>query len=105
VRLGLARREQSGQVQVIPRDRLIVRHLGRFLVANRAGIEQPTSAPTRKVTAAGLGGLLGALPAPLLALLDTITLPEPAIGALSAALTLLGALSAAYLTRERGSEA
>jgi hypothetical protein len=68
-------------------------------------VAQPTSAPTRKVTAAGLGGLLGALPAPLLALLDTITLPEPVIGAISAALTLLGALSAAYLTRERGAEA
>jgi hypothetical protein len=37
MRLGLARREDSGRVHVIPRDRLIVRHLGRFLVAKRAG--------------------------------------------------------------------
>jgi N-acetylmuramoyl-L-alanine amidase-like protein len=37
IRLGLLRREQSGRTQVTPRDRLIVRHLGRFLVAKRAG--------------------------------------------------------------------
>jgi len=37
IRLGLPRREQNGRTQVIPRDRLIVRHLGRFLVAKQSG--------------------------------------------------------------------
>jgi len=37
LRLGLPIREQGGRVQIIARDRLIVRHLGRFLTAKRAG--------------------------------------------------------------------
>jgi N-acetylmuramoyl-L-alanine amidase len=37
VRLGLARKMQAGRIQVSPRDRQIVRHLGRFLVAKRKG--------------------------------------------------------------------
>lgn len=37
VRLGLPRRQRAGRTQVLPRDRLIVRHLGRFMVARRAG--------------------------------------------------------------------
>jgi hypothetical protein len=36
-RLGLAAQEKAGRVQITTRDRLIVRHLGRFLVAKRAG--------------------------------------------------------------------
>jgi len=68
-------------------------------------VDQPAKVPSRKVKAAGLGGLLGALPAPLLTLLDTITVPEPVVGAISATLTLVGALAAAYLARERAPEA
>jgi hypothetical protein len=64
-------------------------------------VDQPSSAPTRKVRAAGLGGLLGALPAPLLTLLDQVALSDAAVGAISSALTLIGALAAAYLTREK----
>jgi hypothetical protein len=37
IRLGLPRREQGGRTEVTPRDRLIVRHIGRSLVAKRAG--------------------------------------------------------------------
>jgi N-acetylmuramoyl-L-alanine amidase len=37
VRLGLPRREHAGRTQVTPRDRQIVRHLGRFVVAKAAG--------------------------------------------------------------------
>src|SRR6187455_2600835 len=36
-RLGLPKREADGATAVTPRDRLVVRHLGRFLVAKRAG--------------------------------------------------------------------
>jgi hypothetical protein len=64
-------------------------------------VDQPTPTPSRKVKAAGLGGLLGALPAPLLALLDTVTVPEPLMSAIAAGLTLAGSLAAAYLARER----
>jgi hypothetical protein len=78
---------------------------GRLPGEGGALADHPANAPSRKVKAAGLGGLLGALPAPLLAQLDTITVPEPALGAISAALTLLGALTAAYLARERAPEA
>jgi N-acetylmuramoyl-L-alanine amidase len=36
-RLGLALVEHAGRVQIAPRDRLIVRHIGQLLVAKRAG--------------------------------------------------------------------
>jgi N-acetylmuramoyl-L-alanine amidase-like protein len=36
-RLGLPKREEDGATAVTPRDRLVVRHLGRYLVAKRAG--------------------------------------------------------------------
>jgi hypothetical protein len=36
-RLGLALQEKAGRVQITPRDRLLVRHMGQFLVAERAG--------------------------------------------------------------------
>jgi hypothetical protein len=61
----------------------------------------PTKAPSRKVKASGLGGLLAALPAPLIAALDTVTVPAPTLTAIGAALTLAGAVAAAYLARER----
>jgi hypothetical protein len=67
-------------------------------------VDQPTKTPSRKVKAAGLGGLLGALPAPLLTLLDTITVPEQLISAIAGVLTVAGSLAAAYLTRERAFE-
>jgi hypothetical protein len=62
--------------------------------------KHPTRAPSRKVRASGLGGLLGALPPSLLTALDTVTLPAPTLAAISAALTLAGAVAAAYLARE-----
>jgi hypothetical protein len=62
---------------------------------------QPTAAPSRKVKAAGLGGILGAIPAPILSLLDLLPVSDAVLGAISAALTLLGSLAAAYLARER----
>jgi hypothetical protein len=64
-------------------------------------VDQPTAAPSRKVKAAGLGGLLGAIPAPILSLLDLVHVSDTVVGAISAALTLLGSLAAAYLARER----
>lgn len=64
-------------------------------------VDQPTASPTRKVKAAGLGGVLGAIPAPILSLLDLLPVSDAVLGAISAALTLLGSLAAAYLTRER----
>jgi peptidoglycan hydrolase-like protein with peptidoglycan-binding domain len=36
-RLGLELVEKAGRVQITPRDRVLVRHLGRLLVAKRAG--------------------------------------------------------------------
>jgi hypothetical protein len=51
VRLGLPRRERAGRTQVIPRDRLIVRHLGRFLVAKRAGKTYEIPASVRRTPA------------------------------------------------------
>ena len=36
-RLGLPQREEGGRVQIIARDRLLVRHLGRLLTAKREG--------------------------------------------------------------------
>jgi hypothetical protein len=64
-------------------------------------VDQPTAAPSRKVKAAGLGGILGAIPAPILSLLDLVQVSDTVVGAISAALTLLGSLAAAYLARER----
>jgi hypothetical protein len=64
-------------------------------------VDQPTKGPTRKVKAAGLGGLLAAVPASLIAALDTITVPESVLTTISAVLTLAGALAGAYLARER----
>ena len=63
--------------------------------------DQPSKAPSRKVKAAGLGGLVAALPVSLIAALDTISVSEPVLTAIGSALTLLGALAAAYLARER----
>src|SRR5690349_3052274 len=37
MRLGLAKRESGGHTEVTPRDRQVVRHVGRYLVAKRAG--------------------------------------------------------------------
>jgi len=68
-------------------------------------IHQPGHAPTRKVKAAGLGAVLGAIPAPVLSVVDLLAVPEPVVAAISGALTLLGALAAAYLASERAPEA
>jgi hypothetical protein len=67
-------------------------------------VDQPTAAPSRKVKAAGLGGILGAIPAPILSLLDLLPVSDTVLGAISAALTLLGSLAAAYLARERAAD-
>jgi hypothetical protein len=67
-------------------------------------VDQPTKAPSRKVKAAGLGGVLGAIPAPILSLLDLLPVSDAVLGAISAALTLLGSLAAAYLARERAAD-
>ena len=67
-------------------------------------VDQPSAAPSRKVKAAGLGGILGAIPAPILSLLDLLPVSDTVLGAISAALTLLGSLAAAYLARERAAE-
>jgi hypothetical protein len=64
-------------------------------------VDQPTAAPSRKVKAAGLGGILGAIPAPILSLLDLVQVSDTVVGAITAVLTLLGSLAAAYLARER----
>jgi hypothetical protein len=48
IRLGLARREQGGSTLVTPRDRLIVRHLGRFLVAKKAGKKHEIPASVKR---------------------------------------------------------
>jgi hypothetical protein len=74
--------------QVVPEDRAV------------GLVNQPTAAPTRKVKAAGLGGVLGAIPAPILSLLDLLPVSDAALGSISAGLTLLGSLAAAYLARE-----
>jgi hypothetical protein len=63
--------------------------------------DQPSKAPSRKVKAAGLGGLLAAVPASLIALLDTVAVSEGVLTAIGSVMTLLGALAAAYLARDR----
>jgi hypothetical protein len=68
-------------------------------------VDQPSKAPSRKVKAAGLGGILGAIPAPILTLLDLLPVSDAVLGAISAALTLIGSLAAAYLARERAADA
>jgi hypothetical protein len=64
-------------------------------------VTQPSKAPTRKVKAAGLGGILGAIPAPILAMLDLVHVSDATLGTISSALTVLGSVAAAYLTREK----
>jgi hypothetical protein len=50
-RLGLELQEKAGRVQVTPRDRLLVRHLGQFLVAQRAGKEHEIPASIKRTPA------------------------------------------------------
>jgi hypothetical protein len=47
-RLGLAAHEKSGLVQMTVRDRLIVRHLGRFMAAKRAGKDYEIPASVKR---------------------------------------------------------
>jgi hypothetical protein len=64
-------------------------------------VNHPSAAPTRKVKAAGLGGVLGAIPAPILSLLDLVHVSDATLGAISSALTVLGSVAAAYLARDK----
>jgi hypothetical protein len=64
-------------------------------------VTQPSKAPTRKVKAAGLGGILGAIPAPILAMLDLVHVSDATLGTISSALTVLGSVAAAYLARDK----
>ena len=64
-------------------------------------IDHPTRAPARKVQAATVGGILASLPVPVLDLLDTIDLSPEVAAAVSSILSVLGAVAAAYMTRER----
>ena len=63
-------------------------------------VTQPSHAPTRKVKAAGLGGVLGAIPAPLLSVLDLVHVSDATLGVISSVLTVLGSVAAGYLARE-----
>jgi hypothetical protein len=63
-------------------------------------VAQNTRRPTRKVRAAGLGGLVAAIPVPLLTVLDSVAIPETVATVVTATLTLLGSLASAYLARE-----
>jgi hypothetical protein len=63
-------------------------------------VTQSSHAPTRKVKAAGLGGVLGAIPAPLLSVLDLVHVSDATLGVISSVLTVLGSLAAGYLARE-----
>jgi hypothetical protein len=63
-------------------------------------VTQPLRAPTRKVKAAGLGGVLGAIPAPLLSVLDLVHVSDATLGVISSVLTVLGSVAAGYLARE-----
>jgi hypothetical protein len=67
-------------------------------------VTQSTLAPTRKVKAAGLGGVVGAIPLPILSLLDLLPVSDAVLGTITAALTLLGSVAAAYLTRDRAGD-
>ena len=64
-------------------------------------VDQPSKAPSRKVKAAGLGGLLAAVPVSLIAALDTVTVSEQAASLITGALTLAGAVAAAYFARDK----
>ena len=67
----------------------------------RTLVDQPSKAPSRKVKAAGLGGLLAAVPVSLIAALDTITVSEQVATLITGALTLAGAVAAAYFARDK----
>lgn len=63
-------------------------------------VEQPTSAPTAKVQAAGLGGIAAALVLWGLDALDTVDLPT----VLDSILPVIAATLAGYLKKARASE-
>jgi hypothetical protein len=63
--------------------------------------DQPTKAPSRKIKAAGLGGIIGGLPAPILAMLDRLPVPDAVLAGISSTLAVLGAVLAGYSTREK----
>jgi hypothetical protein len=64
-------------------------------------VDQPSKAPSRKVKAAGLGGVLGAIPAPILSLLNELPVPDPVLAGISSTLAVIGSALAAYAVRER----
>lgn len=61
-------------------------------------MDQPTAAPTRKVTAGAAGAAIATL---IVGVATWLGAPQPPVG-LEGAIATVVALAAAYLTRERG---